>query len=185
MMNLYKKDFNQLSDKNLVEVYKNTGNARILEELYCRYTHLILSVCYKYLRDEDDSKDAVMEIFENLIDSLKKNEVGNFKNWLYQVTKNHCLKRLQKYTRMKNILKNYSDFMENENFEDHVYEDKIEESDLEAALNELNDEQRICIKLFYLTKRSYKEIADLTGYEINQVKSYIQNGKRNLKNILS
>jgi RNA polymerase sigma-70 factor (ECF subfamily) len=49
------------------------------------------------------------------------------------------------------------------------------------SLEELGKEQKLCVILFYLEKRSYQEIALTTGYTLMQVKSYIQNGKRNLR----
>ena len=52
---------------------------------------------------------------------------------------------------------------------------------LEEGITKLNSEQKICVELFYLQNKSYVEVAEITGYELNQVKSYIQNGKRNLK----
>ena len=49
----------------------------------------------------------------------------------------------------------------------------------------LNPEQKQTVELFYLQEKSYKEIVDQTGFSMNDVKSYIQNGKRNLKIMLS
>jgi len=56
---------------------------------------------------------------------------------------------------------------------------------LPNAISNLNTEQRLCINLFYLKEKCYEEISMQTGYSLKQVKSYIQNGKRNLKIYLS
>ena len=142
----------------------------------------------KYLKDEESSKDAVMQIFEKLFVDLHKHEVGNFKSWLHSVTRNYCLHiiRDSKYQNQK--LKDFSnseeEVMENQLFlyQDsvNVLEDRV--ADLERELGNLSKEQRVCVELFYLKDKSYQEIADETGYSLNQVKSYIQNGKRNLTN---
>jgi RNA polymerase sigma-70 factor (ECF subfamily) len=52
---------------------------------------------------------------------------------------------------------------------------------LEKCIETLGDEQKQCVKLFYLQEKCYKEITESTGFDMNKVKSYIQNGKRNLK----
>jgi RNA polymerase sigma factor (sigma-70 family) len=52
---------------------------------------------------------------------------------------------------------------------------------LKKCIDQLKDEQKECIKLFYLEEKCYQEIAESTSYELKKVKSYIQNGKRNLR----
>ncbi|UCH14514.1 MAG: sigma-70 family RNA polymerase sigma factor [Bacteroidales bacterium] len=179
------------TDDELVAEYFSEGNLGIIGELYKRYTHLVLGVCLKYLKNEEKSKDAVMEIFESLIDKLKVHKVTNFKSWLYTVSKNHCLMLLRSdssYTKLKDRIFHNS-ILENMELQDQMHplienEKELLIEQLDKALNELNIEQGNCIKLMYLENKSYREIADITGYSMKEVKSYIQNGKRNLKNYL-
>lgn len=142
----------------------------------------------KYLKDEESSKDAVMQIFEKLFVDLRKHEVLNFKSWLHSVTRNYCLHLIRdsKYhnQRLKDFSNSEEEVMENQLF---LYQDSVtvqEErvAELERELGNLSKEQRVCVEVFYLKDKSYQEIADETGYSLNQVKSYIQNGKRNLTN---
>ena len=56
---------------------------------------------------------------------------------------------------------------------------------LKEGIGELKDEQRECIELFYLKECSYAEVASMTGFSLKEVKSHIQNGKRNLKNYIT
>ena len=55
---------------------------------------------------------------------------------------------------------------------------------IEASLNELGEEQKVCVTLFYLEQQSYQQVSGVTGFSMLQVKSFIQNGKRNLKLIV-
>ena len=178
----------QLSDIELVLQYKQTGETIFFAELYQRYTHLVLGTCFKYLKIEAESRDAVMDIFEKLLVDLRKHEVQYFKSWLYMVTKNHCLMQLRKKNENHvplDLVKPISDnFVEN-NEALHLHtQSENEERELYAALNELNEQQKTCVELFYLKNKCYQEIVDATGFTMMQVKSYIQNGKRNLKIIL-
>ncbi len=186
-MRLFKtKNIKAFSDAELIAEYKRKGDNEVVGELYKRYSHLVYGVCLKYLKNEDESKDAVLQIFENLIEDLLKHDVTNFKSWLHSVTRNHCLMFLRK---QQTILKKehqyeyeYATEAVNEiSFAPHEKEIKEELlTELEKALNFLKEEQRICIELFFLQEKRYEEVAEITGYSPKQVKSYIQNGKRNL-----
>lgn len=184
---IYNEKYNQYSDLELIAEYKNTENKLFVGILYKRYSHLVLGLSLKYLKNEDEAKDAVMQIFEKLFTDLLKHKLEFFKSWLYTYSKNFCLMiiRTRQSKLKKEIeLENNADlFMETES---GLHLNKAEEKEkqfvaLESAINELKDEQKKCIDLFYLKEKSYVEIAEITGFTINEVKSYIQNGKRNLK----
>lgn len=169
-------------DTDLIRAYAETGKLSYLGELYDRYMHLVYGVCLKYLQDEEASKDAVMQVFEKLVMSLKNESVHHFKSWLYVVAKNHCLMML----RAKKQLNGHEDIQRISEGDQHEStsdaSDKEEQWQLiEQGLQSLPAEQQQCIQLFYLEQKSYQDIAHLTGYNLKKVKSYIQNGKRNLK----
>ena len=184
---IYNEKYNHFSDNELITEYKNTKNNVLVGILYKRYSHLVLGLSLKYLKDEDEAKDAVMQIFEKLLSDLLKFNIEYFKSWLYSFSKNHCLMIIRtKQSKLKKEmdLQIHADsFMETESSShpNTVIEKEIQYTKLEKAIEELNEDQRKCIKLFYIKERSYNEIADETGYTINEVKSFIQNGKRNLK----
>lgn len=174
------------SDQQLISLYKDSGNTGYVGEIFQRYSHLITSLAFNYLKNPAETEDAVMEIFEILVKDLKNHEVKNFSAWLYSVTKNHCLKK-KKYQEIlvddSDKLSNKPIFMENDS-EEEFESRKIKEERLEflsQAVDSLAGEQKECIKLFYIEEKSYREISEITGYSENKVKSYIQNGKRKLK----
>jgi RNA polymerase sigma factor (sigma-70 family) len=177
-----KKDFNGLTDEEILNRYFETGNMESLVILYNRYMHLIYGVCMKYFRDREESKDATMEIFEKLAKTLRKETVLNFNGWIYSVTRNHCLTIIR--DKKRHLIKDDGlIFMESDSgwhlSDDGIMDDNIEK--LHDCLAGLTDEQKTCVELFYLKKKSYREIVSETQYELNKVKSHIQNGKRNLK----
>jgi RNA polymerase sigma-70 factor (ECF subfamily) len=184
-------DYSELPDNELIHYYRSSGSTEPVGYLFTRYSHLVYGVCLKYLKNESDAQDAVMDIFEKLMEDLKNHEVKNFKSWLYSVSKNFCLMELRKVKPVSRVndhsLEKFSEeFMDSELVLhlDNKYQtdDKIEK--VQQAIKQLNHEQKWCIELLYLHQKSYKEVSDITGYSMKQVKSYIQNGKRNLKNIL-
>lgn len=170
------------TDQELVGLYRQHGSTEVLGALYSRYMTLVYGVCYNYLKDEEQSKDAVMQIFEELVKKLRIHEVQNFKSWLHVLTRNHCLMVLRAQSKLNTVSLDDS-FMENGDFLHLNIEDVMESklTVLEKCMAELSEEQRNCVDLFYLKEQCYKDIADGTGYELSKVKSYIQNGKRNLK----
>jgi len=182
----------QYSDQEIIAWYREDRDPEWIGILFERYTHLVLGICLKYLKSEEDSKDAVMQIFENLMDDLVNHRVDHFKSWLYTLTRNHCLMQLRKIRTVNRyheaeLIKLRESIMEsadkmhlnNERELDHMLEA------LSSGIAMLSKEQSKCIELMYLKEKSYKEIASLTGYNLKQVKSYIQNGKRNLQKILN
>jgi RNA polymerase sigma-70 factor (ECF subfamily) len=179
------------TDNELVSRFRLSHNSDYVGELFQRYTHLVFGVCMKYLQNEEHSKDAVMEIFEKLLIDLKKHDVDNFKSWLYSVAKNHCLMKLRKDKSQANHVDEFGKdslvLMENEEPLHHTNgeEQELLDKSLYEGIEHLKEEQKVCVELFYLQSKSYEEVAEVTGYSMMQVKSYIQNGKRNLKIFLT
>jgi RNA polymerase sigma-70 factor (ECF subfamily) len=181
-------DIKSLSDEKLIEQYRYSNSTKFIGELFERYTHLVFGVCMKYLKNEENSKDAVMQIFEDLHIKLLEHKINHFKSWIYSVAKNHCLMELRKKkTEEKNRNEMYekirSEIMESVNVFHPTNSDDLSEKipHLQKGIALLKMEQRRCIELLYLQNKSYKEVAEITGYSLKKVKSYIQNGKRNLK----
>lgn len=173
---------NNITDSELLKRFYSDLDNKWLGILLPRYTVMLLGVCMKYLKNEDDAKDCVQQVFLKVISELPKYEVDYFKSWIYMVAKNHCLMKLRGD-------KNYPvEITENLLQTEAVPEDKKKHlqkeemlTSLEEALKELNEEQRKCVNLFYLQKKTYAEVAEISGYSMLQVKSHLQNGKRKLK----
>jgi len=179
------------SDEKLSEYFFATRSRQATEEIFSRYVHLLFGVCMKYLKDEERAKDAVMQVFEIVISHIPEKPIENFKGWLYIVTRNHCLMLLRKsQIEIRHLDENEKELsqeiMESHSL-DRLVDDDHEKPDLKLypALDQLPEEQKKCIELFYLQEKSYEEIMKQTNYTYNQVKSYIQNGKRNLKNLMN
>ena len=178
------KNINRTSctDAELVVMYKDSGDLQVLAELYQRYMDLVYGVCLKYFKDSAQSKDGVMQIFEELIGKVKKHDVENFKSWLYQVAKNYCLMQLRTPKNFKTVEIAESLMQNEENVHlNGVLEKEENLQRLEYCLTTLSDDQRRAVQLFYLDGKCYNEIVELMGQEWNQVRSFIQNGRRNLK----
>jgi len=167
------------SDEALLAAYQSDGDVAVLGQLYERYVELVYGVCLKYFKNEADAEDAVMAIFEQLVAKARTHEVQNFRSWLYVLAKNHCLMQMRKPQREFPR----DDFMQ---FDGIVHPEEEENTEAEAAqlrdcIEELGNEQRQAIELFYFENRSYQEIADIKKEDLGRIRSYIQNGRRNLR----
>ena len=179
-------NYNDTTDRELLDNFYASHQNEWLGVLLQRYTLLLLGVCMKYLKNEEDAKDSVQQIYLKVIQELHKYKVDYFKSWLYMVAKNHCLMKLREKNNMLPVEltekltaapaeeTDWQALVQNDQALDHM----------EESLKELNIEQKQCVILFYLQKKSYQEISEETGYTLMQVKSYIQNGKRNLKTMI-
>lgn len=181
-----RKDISKLTDEELLESYKESADAEVFSQLFDRYIPLMYGVCLDYLRDEDRAHDAVMQLFEDLLPKISRYNIGVFRTWLYSVVKNHCLQVLAR--EQKEIPVDFTlAVMESDDILYLLPESNDQEEQLEAlnrCLEKLPDAQKISITHFFMDEMSYAEIVDETGYQLSKVKSYIQNGKRNLKNCM-
>lgn len=186
IFNLRAKISGKRTDEELINEFSSGRDLEVLGELYSGYMHLVYGVCLKYLKDRDESKDAVMQIFEKLITEIPKQKIENFRSWLHVVTKNYCLMQIRT---QKSCDENYKEwaidplnFMENSH---DLHPIDGDEEDMNEALADcierLKDEQKECIRQFYYDNRCYSEIAKNLGMDEKKVKSHLQNGKRNLK----
>jgi len=184
-LNVKTNRYDSLSDSELLENYYQSKDQQWIGIMLERYTLLLLGVCMKYLKNEEEAKDAVQQVFLKVLTEVAKYKIDFFKSWLYMVAKNHCLMKLRaqqgKYTQM---------LQEEAAIEQHVTDrndllaTEKTYSLLEQSVDELNLEQKQCVTLFYLEKKSYQQITEATGFNLMQVKSHIQNGKRNLRMLL-
>ena len=175
--------YSHISDQELLDRFYSDHQNEWLGILLQRYTLLLLGVCMKYLKNEEDAKDSVQQVFLKVIQELQKYKVQYFKSWLYMVAKNHCLMKLR--DRQGKVPAELTDRLTATPGEESDRQDLIQNDHtfelLDQALKELNTEQQQCVTLFYLQKKSYQEISESIGFSLLQVKSFIQNGKRNMK----
>ncbi len=169
-------------DEHLLAEFLATGDTELLGELYGRYIPLVYGLCLKYLDRPADAEDATMELFEELVTKVTAHRIRNFRTWLWSVARNHCLQRLRREKRTVRV-----------DFEDRVVEsatllhllsegtDETALAALERCMEKLPERQREAVEMFFMERRSYADIAEATLGEVRSVKSYIQNGKRNLR----
>jgi RNA polymerase sigma factor (sigma-70 family) len=181
---IYNEKYDNCTDQELIEIFVKKNDNALVGILYKRYGHLVLGLCLKYLRNKPEAQDAAIQIFTNLLTDLKKHKIKFFKSWLYVYSKNFCMMELRK---RQSTLKKELELKENLHLvmdspdPEHLKEKERQIILMEEAIQLLNADQKICIEMFYLRNKSYNEIVEITGYSANDVKSYIQNGKRNLK----
>jgi RNA polymerase sigma-70 factor (ECF subfamily) len=182
------KPLKHLTDEELFRSYHEGHDKDMMGELFRRYLHLVFGVCYKYLKEEEKARDVAMQVFEQLLTQGAKNDIRSFKDWLFIITKNRCLMEIRHRQAGERMLSEKFHDLQSEIMEStsqmHLYDAEEQERRFERlrqALARLPDEQRQCIELFYYDDQSYQEISQRTGFDLNKVKSCLQNGKRNLK----
>lgn len=179
-----KKEYN--SDEELLKHYKQSGNKELFADLFKKHVSVVYGTCLFYLQDKDEAQDATMQLFEKLMLDINNREIDNFKGWLSFVVRNHCISLIRKNKSQSKNIKSYYEFeyeapdYETEEKINSVNDDVLLEN-MKTCLPKLKENQRICVELFYLKNKSYQDIANETNFSLNEIKSYIQNGKRNLK----
>lgn len=182
-MPLFDEELKMLTDIQLLDRYRRTGGSDSIGALYGRYADLVYGVCLKYLRSVPDAEDTVMELFELLPEKLRRSEIREFRTWLYSVTRNHCLGLLRRAGRMPTaeLAREPGEEAEVLRLLTGGEPNEARLNALERCLERLPDPQRRSIRLFFWEKQSYADIAAATSWHVKSVKSYIQNGKWNLR----
>jgi len=179
------KSIKEADDEQLFLEVKRTGQQEMLATLFLLYSDLLYGVCLKYLEDAEEAKDAVMNIYQELLRKVPLHEIQHFKSWVYVLTKNFCLMQLRKTK--KNITVNLDQqAVQSEDFShlDDVMDQEETFNRLEDCMNKLSGDQEKTIRMFYYENKCYNEITENTGLDWNKVRSLIQNGRRNLKNCM-
>lgn len=181
-MPLPSERYKHIDDAELLQNFYKDHDNKWLGILLPRYTLLLLGVCMKYLKNEEDARDCVQQIFLKVINELHKYRVEYFKSWIYMIAKNHCLMKLRGNKAVPVEINEQTTPSVNDNLEktERIEKDKLL-TKMQDAIEKLNPQQQQCVNLFYLQKKSYAEITEITGLTMSQVKSHLQNGKRNLK----
>lgn len=187
-MSFLQKHIQDFTDEKLVKKYQATDDQEYLSVLYQRYMHLVYGVCLKYLKDRDLAQDASLDIYEKLVQEIHRRDIAQFRPWLYVLTKNHCLMYLRKTKNVHSVAYDGEEsayfFMEIPDEAHLTYEKTMQKeadlTQLEQCIEQLKHDQKRCVKLFYLEEKSYVEIHESLQLELKKIKSYIQNGKRNL-----
>ena len=179
-----KKEYN--SDEELLKQYKQSGNKELFADLFKKYVSVVYGTCLFYLQDKDEAQDATMQLFEKLMLDINNREIDNFKGWLSFVVRNHCISLIRKNKSASKNIQSYYEFeYETPSYEEEEKINSISDDvlleNMKSCLPKLKENQRICVELFYLKNKSYQDIANETPFSLNEIKSYIQNGKRNLK----
>lgn len=183
---LFKKKKEYVSDEALLLDFRQSGDKDLFAELFKKHVTTVYGTCLFYLQDKDEAQDATMILFEKMLLDIGTREINNFKAWLGFVVRNHCISLIRKKKTVNKNLKSYYEFeMEDSTYETEEKIQSVSDDELlremKSCLPKLKERQRICVEQFYLHNKSYQDIANETGYSLNEVKSHIQNGKRNLK----
>ncbi len=174
--------YNQLTDTELVQMYKQSTDQNLLATLYKRYADLVFGVCLKYLKDADAAADAGLDIYEELVKKVLKHEIDYFKGWLHTLTRNHCLMKLRSQKNKRTVdLPDHLMQIEEAVHLNGAVEKEATLTLMEGCIEQLNVDQKKVVQLFYLQEKCYNDITAITGLEWNMVRSHIQNGRRNLK----
>ena len=175
--------YQQLTDQELLQLFYKERDQQLLGHLLQRYTLLLFGVCMKYLKNEEIAKDGVQQVFLKALQEVPRYEITYFKSWIYMVAKNYCLMYLRDHNKHipDELKEQHSKVLPQEDDREEKQEKEQLLGLIERGLETLNNEQKTCVTLFYLQKKSYQEISQATGQTLLQVKSHIQNGKRNIK----
>ncbi|MCB0637390.1 MAG: RNA polymerase sigma factor, partial [Lewinella sp.] len=190
LRSLFGQDLSGLSDEELLAAARGRRRERFCDEIFRRYHVEVYGLCLYLLREASLSQDLTLQIFAKAFTELSGAEVSQLRPWLLALTRNTCLNHLKQAKKRQQARQDWQArtgeqnmlYAENRALETFsLLQEPGDDDRLHALLATLPAEQRRCLELFYWEGLSYREIAARTGFAEKQVKSYLQNGKRQLR----
>ena len=172
---------NRRDESSLLLKYLKTNDLSYLLELYRPYMHLVYGLAFKYVKDPKQSQEIVYCIFKKLIKDIKRQEVRVFGNWLYNLSLDFCKQwRDRGRTESDQIVALGGSTQTPVEFYDDKDDDSFEEeiSSMEDEVMRIKSQQEKCSQLFFKEQRCFQEIADITGWEVSEIKYHVKNAKR-------
>ncbi len=170
------QDISEIKNKTFSERFYS----QYITELYKNEKETIIFYCLKYVENKETAEDICNDVFINVFRFEKIQDIDNIRYYMYVCARQQCEVYLKKQKNVKLI-----EQIEDESLSDEEnFLEKIKIEQLYAEMKKLPEEQKYCIELFFFERKSYKEIAEITGYSEKNIKSFLQNGKHNLGNLL-
>lgn len=166
-----------------VELFRTTGHNEYFERLYELCRKKVYARCLQLLRNSTEAEDVTHEVFLRAFEKFSSLKGGNFSGWVSKIACNLCLNRIRDGITHRRLLEESQ--LETKALQPaSVERETIQAEYMRIAhgiIQELQPEQRKVLLLKYLEGLSYREIEQITGYDGNQVRSYLQNARRNFQ----
>jgi RNA polymerase sigma-70 factor (ECF subfamily) len=169
-------------EKMLSRNSHNSCNSCNIEEIYERHYDMLYRVCFSYLKNREDTKDAVSEIFLKLIQT-KQTKKMNFQNaehekaWLLRVSINLCKNLLKHKSRKNENIDDYADLESENPF-------KEQEDETLKIIMEMPERYKYVIHLYYYEGYASKEIAKILKKPHSTIRCHLQEARKYLKGVL-
>lgn len=165
-------------------------------EMVDTYGDRIFNLTYRMLGNRAEAEDLAQEVFITVFKSIEQfRGDSKFSTWLYRVTANHCKNRIKYLARRHDRGKaEFDERIEHDEGNDgpmvvprpsprpdHQLEGAQLELMLQAAIAELDDEQRILVILRDVEDLSYEEICGITDLPEGTVKSRLHRARLALR----
>ncbi len=169
-----------MPDQILAETFRSTREDRFFAEIVRRHQGPIQAACGRVLRNRSEAEDIAQDTFVAAFTKIDTYRGGNLGAWLSVIARHLCLNRLEaRLTKPAEASTDMGDLAAPESFEAASHW----ADECRVMLSQLSPPQQLSIKLFFIEGYSYKEVAGLTGFSEEQVKTHIQNGKRRLRTV--
>jgi RNA polymerase sigma-70 factor (ECF subfamily) len=185
----WRRNYRKLTDDQIVQAFGASGREAYFDELFERYHTLIYGLCLNLTKHRENSKDLTLITFQKAHAELLRKAPNRFDHWLFTLCRNECMRFLRKAKQEERNVRAWSsmkgtqeEVTESEAFRRKLYEQELlEDRLLKNGIATLSSEQKRCLQLFIYERKTYREIAKITGYSLTQVQNYLQNGRLKLK----
>ena len=153
-----------------------------------KYQEMVYAYAFQKVRNEEDARDIAQEVFWRAYHHLYQlRQPHRFRSWLYTIMSNQCKRQLMSVIKTRQRETALEDATDDALRVEPAHTAPTESwrVDLEQALSELSDDNRVAVSMFYMGDHSLKEISEFLGVSVNTVKGKLYRARQQLGNALS
>ncbi len=169
------------TDFELLDRFRRHGDRAAFERIVARHRPWLHRVCARLLRSDEAARDATQDVFARVLNRLDTFRGDNFPGWLKAIAVNCCLNTIDRDKRWAPL--EAAGEAPAADLGPELQLLRLEEGvRARHLIARLPERQKIVFCLKYIDDCSYQEIERLTGFSNKEVKSFLQNARRNFEN---
>jgi RNA polymerase sigma-70 factor (ECF subfamily) len=154
------------------------------EEVVREHSARVFRLAYRLTGNTHDAEDLTQDVFVRVFRSLSSYTPGTFEGWLHRITTNLFLDGVRRKQRIRfdALADDAADRVSGRELPpDRVFDDRMLDGDIQAALDALAPDFRAAVVLCDIEGLSYEEIAATLDVKLGTVRSRIHRGRAQLR----
>lgn len=175
------------NDESLLQLVAQR-NLAAYDLLYQRHAQVMYNLLVRIVRDQATAEDLLQDVFWQIWENANQYRgSGAALAWMMRVARNRALDQLRRQRVRPPLVSDDAEEVEaiaDGTTTEEAVELKIRRAQVQAALESIPEDQRVCLELAYFEGLSQREIAEQTNIAVGTIKSRIRIGLEKVERLL-